>query len=124
MHYASEDGSIMEVIWNSRDGVTPFCIASKDGETELRHVDWHLDRPAPLHKPQPGDRVFVDMTEERATEKAEAFVEAHWEAKEFPMRKYFASREMAIAHYASEWCQPGAPDLIEVEKSTMTITRE
>ncbi len=57
-----------EVIWNSRDGVTPFCITAKDSKEKLTHVNWRGDQAAPFYTPKVGDRVFVDLTPERAEE--------------------------------------------------------
>jgi hypothetical protein len=62
-----DDGEpVTERIWNSRDGVTPFCIRTRDGKREMQHVRWNEDRYRPDHRPEAGDRVFVDMTEGRA----------------------------------------------------------
>lgn len=81
MQYESDDGKVTETLWNSRDGVTPFCIMAKDGETMLQHVRWEEDDQDPFHKPKPGDRVFVDLTPESAAEEVEEVVEA-WFATE------------------------------------------
>jgi hypothetical protein len=77
MQYASDDGCEIEFIWNSRNGVTPFSITSRRG-TELRHVNWQADRKLPHFRPQPGSRIFVDMTPERARESAQKTVERWW----------------------------------------------
>lgn len=72
MNYRCEDCGRHEVLWNSRDGVTPFyidCPGCGDG-VSMRHVDWHLDRYAPLFIPSKGQRYFADMTRERAREHA------------------------------------------------------
>lgn len=69
MKYRSDDGTEEETLWNSRDGVTPFVITLKSGKT-AKHIDWQLDVCVPDHKPQPGDRVFIDLTEDRALEYA------------------------------------------------------
>lgn len=76
MHYASRDGSVTEVLWNSRDGVTPFCITAKDGKTELTHVDWGADKFAPGHKLMPGDRYFGPLTRGAAEKYALARIES------------------------------------------------
>lgn len=36
MRYASKDGSVTEKLWNSRDGVTPFTLMSKDDRVEMQ----------------------------------------------------------------------------------------
>lgn len=68
MWYACECGH-RERIWNSRDGVTAFgfqCPSCK--EPKLRHVNWNLDQYAPDHVPAPGQRVWIDLTRDRALE--------------------------------------------------------
>ena len=71
MRYESRDGRVVEYLWNSRDGVTPFGLNAKDGKTVLHHVDWRGDQFRPNHIPQPGDRIFVDFTLEHAKAAAE-----------------------------------------------------
>lgn len=66
MRYESNDHTVVEYLWNSRDGVTPFCIHAKDGQTELEHVNWNSDERRETHKPMPGDRIFIDLTLEQA----------------------------------------------------------
>lgn len=65
MRYESDDHTVVEYLWNSRDGVTPFIITAKDGKTQLSHTNWKQDERRPNHKPMPGDRIFVDLTEEQ-----------------------------------------------------------
>lgn len=112
MKYASKDGQIVEWLWNSRDGVTPFIIRAADGVTELRHTDFHLDRYLPGYQPLPGERIFVDSTAELMRPRVVAFVEQHWDnpAAELPER--FTSHEQAISVLLSHWHQPGAPMVI------------
>lgn len=57
----------MEVIWNSRDGITPFtAVCPSCGELSLTHVAWHLDRCAPQHKLNPGQAFWRDGTPDEA----------------------------------------------------------
>lgn len=73
MTYRCKCCGFEERIWNSRDGVTPFCIACPScGKLEHYHEDWHNDRYAPLHQAfmKPGERMFINMTKERAREYA------------------------------------------------------
>lgn len=61
-----------EWLWNSRDGVTPFCItcpACLDARRQnpvMQHVDWHRDRFVQNHQPKKGDRYFRDGTPDEA----------------------------------------------------------
>ncbi len=70
MNYRCEACGAEEVLWNSRDGVTPFsipCIScGADGLTGMIHVRFDLDLRAPLYSPFPGQRYFADMSPERA----------------------------------------------------------
>lgn len=79
---AADGSEIRERIWNSRDGVTPFIVRSRtEPSVELTHAKWATDvyDPSYAHTNlKIGDRVFVDMTHERATEIA-AGLRARWE---------------------------------------------
>lgn len=65
-----------EIIWNSRDGVTPFTAPcpSCGSPIGLTHVNFQADGYAPDHHPHKGQRVWVDMTEDRATSLALAHI--------------------------------------------------
>ncbi len=107
-----------EWIWNSRDGVTPYAITSRQG-LEARHADWHRDQLAPDHKPKPGDRIFVDLTLESAREYRRAYVEKWWDDTRHgePMSARYVSKDEAIERLAQadlECGGGGAPDLITV----------
>ena len=108
MKYASKDGSRVEWIWNSRDGITPFIVFTEDddkGGVELSHVDWHLDQYRPGYTPEPGERVFVTLTEEAARPKAVAYVEKYWEHPERSMREVFAplTKEETVEKFVTDW---------------------
>lgn len=76
MNYECRECGFHEVIWNSRDGVTPFGLACPAcGKPEHYHVRWELDAYNPLHQLKPGDRYFANMTRERAREYAVANVD-------------------------------------------------
>ncbi len=112
MRYQNLRTGEVEVLWNSRDGVTPFCIPSRDGKDEMRHIDFKRDRFAPDHKPTPGQRVFVSITRERATEIAKARVELYWDNGECPMNKTFETKEAAVEALTRDFYGSGGePDL-------------
>jgi hypothetical protein len=102
MTYVSDDGQTGELIWNSRDGVTPFVVTSRDG-VEMTHADWHLDVRVPDFRPPPGMRMFVDMNDERALQVARARVEEWWDHPDYPMSARWTTREAAIADLAAEF---------------------
>lgn len=112
MKYATDDGSEVEWLWNSRDGVTPFIIRSRTGK-EMHHVDFHLDRPVPHYQPLDSERIFVDLTPERAELFARRRIERYWNDMPFPMSQAFETQEQALDVLVKEMLRPGAPDIIE-----------
>lgn len=67
MTYACDHCGHLETIWNSRDGVTPFCIECPScGQMKCQHVDWQRDTYAPDHKPHRGQRFWRDGTPDEA----------------------------------------------------------
>lgn len=114
MKYATDDLSEVEWLWNSRDGVTPFCISNRDGTAWMQHVDWNLDRRVPGHQPTPGERIFVDMTPEIALPKIEQRISEYWEHPEYPMSRVYESQDAARASMLAEYCKDGAPAIIVV----------
>lgn len=115
MKYAAKDGSEVEWIWNSRDGVTPFGVMNRARTQELFHIDWNLDRRLPQYQPQPGERIFVDLTHERAEHFARRRIERYWNDGEYPMSRTFRTQEQALAVLMGDMLQPGAPDVIEAK---------
>lgn len=113
MQYASRDGMHSEIIWNSRDGVTPFVITSKDGTTEMTHVNWNNDHYAPGFVPPLGSRMFVDLTEDRRRALAVKTAERYWETYP-PSREQFSTVEDLAEMLASHAVEPGEPDLVVV----------
>lgn len=117
MKYKSRVSDAFELVWNSRDGVTPFGIRLRNGE-EAEHVEWQRDQYLPNYVPAVGDRVFVDMTPEAALTIAKKNVALY--------RKQLAERpeneltpipipppeEIAFHMLAEFW--PHAPMLVEV----------
>lgn len=70
MQYLGRSGnkSIAVTIWNSRDGVTPFIMLSKEFGLELQHVNFHNDRYDPTYKPKKGDLIWRNYTPAEAEE--------------------------------------------------------
>lgn len=104
MKYRSDDGTEEEIIWNSRDGVTPFVISLRSGKPAT-HVDWKNDRCVPDYEPKTGERIFVDLTYERALEHAYLKL----------LRDFGKADAQTAKKMARDWTiRPGQPDLIEV----------
>lgn len=115
MAYRSDDGTETEIIWNSRDGVTPFVITLRSGQ-QATHVAWQGDRRIVDYSPPPGSRIFVDLTPERARQAAERNVSRYLGDPDMRdmLLDQFGDRESAIDALTVEYLEPGAPDLVEV----------
>lgn len=113
MRYRADDGTEDELIWNSRDGVTPFCITLRSGK-EATHVDWAADRYLPDYRPPLGSRIFVDLTESRARASARRNAEMYWARDVAARERYASADELAEILFHGYYGQPGTPDLIEV----------
>ncbi len=114
MRYRDVVTGAIEVLWNSRNGVTPFIIGSRQGN-EARHVDFNLDACRPHHVPNFGDRIFVDATPEWLLEQRERMVTERWDDLEYPISATFESKDEAIFTLAMGDYDPGIPPrLIEV----------
>lgn len=61
MKYKCEKCGQAEVVWNSRDGVTPFIINCEKCGGNMQHIDWHSDVRQVGYIPKLGQRVFIDM---------------------------------------------------------------
>lgn len=67
MWYCCEKCGHRERFWNSRDGVTPFGTQCPScGQASLYHAYFGSDQYAPNHTPPVGQKVWIDMTRERA----------------------------------------------------------
>lgn len=65
MLYMCKSCGDIEPIWNSRNGVTPFCIrCSNCGAVDMEHINWHSDLVRPDYQPKIGERIFVGKPEE------------------------------------------------------------
>lgn len=65
MLYKCKKCLTIEILWNSRDGVTPFCITCRqchvNGEfPTMLHEYWQLDTRKKDYKPFIGQRIFVN----------------------------------------------------------------
>lgn len=67
MKYVDPDKGVIEWLWNSRDGVTPFGL-----EFGFNHADWEQDVFVPNFVPPIGMRIFMSWRDAPATYKAEA----------------------------------------------------
>ena len=110
MQYRSQDGTEAEQLWNSRDGVTPFSITSRNGKPML-HDDWQKDACEPTFTPPSGMRIFVDATEELVRDQLNKYVE-----KIFAEHGggYWTTHEEAYAALLPGWLHDGQAPWIVV----------
>jgi hypothetical protein len=120
MTYASKDYKIVELIWNSRDGVTPFMVPPREVagpitfDNMLQHTDWHRDIRLLEYRPVPGERYFVDLTPERKRQFLSERVSKNWNTGNSPFSANFATPEDAVEALFEEEFRPGEPDLVEM----------
>lgn len=105
MKYRSEDHSETEILWNSRDGVTPFVIDNRAGTKRMQHIEWEKDKRDPFHQPKAGDRIFIDLTEERAREHAIIYVDKNWSNPGYPMSAVWPTKDVAVEHFVKSWTE-------------------
>jgi len=67
MIYKCESCNTIEILWNSRDGVTPFTINCRQCNGMASHNYWAMDVRIPEYKPFEGQRIFVDSQYEIPT---------------------------------------------------------
>lgn len=66
MWYACKSCPHRELIWNSRDGVTPFGCSCPSCGGIMYHVDWQADQYAPNHQLRRGQRFWRNGTPDEA----------------------------------------------------------
>lgn len=66
MLYQCETCNFMEILYNSRDGVTPFTIKCRICGEAQSHTSFQLDKYMPNFKSYKGMRIFIDLTEDKA----------------------------------------------------------
>lgn len=115
-----------EVVWNSRDGVTPFMIGCRHCGGEAKHVDWQGDVYAPNHQPELGDRIFVDLDPELALPNRRDYVLEWWDHPDAPMREHPMLGPLGIEGAAARLAEAdvqqyggGTPHLIEVTDAVL-----
>jgi hypothetical protein len=66
MTYQCKTCLVKEILWNSRDGVTPFIISCRQCGEVAKHINFHLDARRRDFEPKPGMRIFTDLSHARA----------------------------------------------------------
>lgn len=126
MRYGTKDGATWMTVWNSRDGVTPFGMRHPRTGEDLTHLPpWSADIFDPLHVPDVGAYVWIDLDPEKAMQLAMKSVEAWWDDERYPGRERFESKlemaQMFVEEYlftthpdTGERVEKHAPDLVQV----------
>ncbi|MPR36585.1 hypothetical protein [Salmonirosea aquatica] len=104
------------IIWNSRDGVTPFIVFHEGHE--YQHVDWHRDMM--MIDPEflkerillPGKHIFRDITKEEATEAAKKRI-AQFFGTEFEIQKGSKRYDEVLANLIEDF--EGGPKLVVLD---------
>lgn len=112
MEYHCTKCANVELVWNSRDGVTPFTIdCPKCGEM-AQHDNWHKDQFKPGHEldMQIGERYFLDLKKEKLIEYKKKMIDEHWEDSEYPMKDNFKTKEEALEILTKDFML-GEPDV-------------
>lgn len=112
MLYKCEKCGKVEQLWNSRDGVTPFIINCIDCGGEAIHIEWNSDRCVPDYRPYPGQRIFVNMTREKAEEIAKKRIK-HYNKLGF--NKFMAQEEILKEVTEGIWMEGKAPYIQIIE---------
>jgi hypothetical protein len=73
MYYENKETKTGFMVWNSRDGVTPFIVF--EGSKEYQHTHWGMDKIpnqayVESHLIKDGQRIFRDTTEAEAVDRA------------------------------------------------------
>ena len=122
MTYGVPDGP-PEGIWNSRNGVTPYGCASRDGKSTVYHLNFHRDRCVPTYKPPVGSRIFVDDKPEDVLRSVMEQVERNWDNATYPMKEGYETKGEAVESIALGCYTPGIPPRVIVVTEYLARTR-
>ena len=114
MLYKCEKCLTIEVLWNSRDAVTPFCINCIQCDGMMQHAHWQLDVKKPDFKPPKGTRIFVTLTQKRCEELTRQRVDRMWDTGKYPMKEGWNTKEEAVIALSRDR-QPDEP-AVEIVK--------
>ena len=117
MHYKCVSISCgkLEVLWNSRDGVTPFMIQCKECDGEMQHTAFGADRCVPDFFPEHGRRVFVDFPEHFREVFKKCQIQTQWDCPPYPMKDRWETKEDALkALMEDDELQDGSPYVLQL----------
>lgn len=115
MWYKCDTCRYLTQLWNSRDGVTPFCCGCVlDGcDGTMQHEFFGSDTPHPAI-PDSASHVWIDMTLEAAIEWADKFWEAHGEKlmEQYPHLKEIGETELRKSKVEEIYHEGHAPNRV------------
>ena len=114
MRYECETCGFSEVLWNSRDGVTPFVMECPICGGTMIHVDGDLDQCLPDYLPKPNQRVFVDSTPQIYEVLVRARIQRQWNDESYPMKDRFETPMDAVMSLSN--FTEGMPYIIRISK--------
>lgn len=103
MKYFCKSCHTSEILWNSRDGVTPFIIRCKWCGGEASHIDWDKDQCNPNYTPMHGQRVFIDLPPNINDLLTRIRINRFWEHPQYPMKDMFESKEVAFTELTKSY---------------------
>ncbi|MCK4957813.1 MAG: hypothetical protein KAT00_00400 [Planctomycetes bacterium] len=116
MHYVCEVCGHHEILYNGRNGVTPFMIGCGRGPERCngsaQHDQWSKDYLSPQFRPLIGMRVFVDLTQEEFEESARRRIESYDAVLALQFIERFGSKEAGIKEIIESGFSEGAPTTI------------
>ena len=79
MAYECKSCHLVEKLWNSRDGVTPFIIHCERCGGEMTHINWRGDERFPDYEPHPSMRIFRTMSRETFLVNKAKYIDRYWD---------------------------------------------
>lgn len=123
MQYQCKKCAKVELIWNSRDGVSPFCIRSLCCKDEIsQHGNWNSDSRSsnlpPLINGKGVKRVFVSCTKERALELSKAKFADHGEKMmdEYPHLKRIGKDKLISQGVEQFYGDGNQPTIVSIKE--------
>ncbi len=115
MLYACEECGHREILWNSRDGVTPFTIGCTACEMDLKgtmsHINFAQDyRTGPKYRPWSAMRIFVNISKEQHKVYKTAFVNQWWGDPKSMIQQTYGTKEKAVEELCKDF-KEGEPDV-------------
>jgi len=108
MWYMCSECGHTECIWNSRDGVTPFCVDCPScGNPSLMHVAWRPDEFVMSHELNLEQRFFRDGTRDEAIEilkrRQKLLVSSQWPMSDSVLRSLINEIGTERSEFQNGW---------------------